>query len=197
MTEEELEAKGYVKREKTIEIMKAYKIAIISTVILSIVGLLGYIIVWGFLNVLNAPWKIYFSIVAIVIGGFALHQLIHGIGFGIFSSGKWKSIKYGLDEETLKPYCSSSEAITVYQYRIVKLSPIIFTALLPYVVSMINGNFILMIASLVLFILCGIDIVTLFLVRKEDKKALVFNNIKDCGCIIYEIPKVQSKKKGE
>lgn len=198
MTREELEAKGYVKRDNIIDIMKAYKVAIISVVIMAIVGFVGYTIKWGFFNVLKTPWRIYFAILGIFIGGFALHQLIHGICFGIFSGGKWKSVKFGLDDETMKPYSCSTEAITVTQYRISRFSPILFTGILPYLVSIINGNFILMVASLVLFIFCGMDILALFVVRKEEKNALVFNSIKDCGCIVYEIkPKTSKDKENE
>lgn len=195
MTREELEAKGYVKRDNIIDIMKAYKVAIISTVLVAIIGATGYTIKWGFFNVLKTPWRVYFSILGIFIGGFALHQLIHGICFGIFSGGKWKSVKFGLDDEILKPYSCSTEAITISKYRITRLLPIIFTGVLPYVVSIINGNFVLMVASLVLFIFCGIDLLALFVTRKEDKESLVFNSIKDCGCIVYEIQTKNLKDK--
>lgn len=188
MKVEKLEEKGFISKEKTIKIEAACKggFLIILPIVILMIG--AYFLINGGYDITVQPWTDYFIIAGMFIGGFAIHEFLHGITWVIVSEDKWKSIRRGLDINYMKPYINCEEAVKVSEYRIQKLLPVIITAIIPYIIAIITGNYHLAIASSFLFGMCGVDLKILLLLRKENKNSYIINHYDDSiyGGIIYD-----------
>jgi hypothetical protein len=138
-------------------------------------------------------WKtiFYLSIsdcIIFIVGAILLaisHEFIHGFVFHFFCIEKWKSIKFGILTEYLTIYCHCKEAITLSQYRIGTMMPLIFTGIIPYIIALHFGNFILMLLSLMMILGAGGDVIIILLCIREKGKTLVIDDEKECGCTLY------------
>lgn len=184
---EKLEENGYESKENTIKIEKVCKggFLIILPIVILMIG--GYFLVNGVYDITVQPWTDYFIIVGFFVVGFLIHEFLHVIVWVICSEDKWKSLRYGLDINYMKPYINCEEAVKVNQYRIQKVLPVIITSIIPYIVALIIGNYHLAVASALLFGMCGVDLRVLILLRKENKDNYIVNDIDDglYGGIIY------------
>lgn len=183
MTNKDLQKNKEIK----ISIIDAGKKAMFITIPLDIILFFVYYLINGGYNILEEPWKIYFIIVSMVIVGFAIHELLHGIVLSKFSKKSLKEIEYGLDEELLKPYCICKEKISIKGHIINRAIPIIITGLVPYIISLIIGNFFIMVSSLCLIFFCGIDLIVILTIKKEDNSKLISDEGRQSGYINYNL----------
>jgi len=186
MKKENLNLEKYNKKELTMTVEKVCKKGFITVIPIILIGFAIYYLIRGGYNILETPWRDYFTVMIYFIPGFILHELIHGIVWGRVSEGGFKSADFDYDPHYAKPYCNPTEIITMKQYKLGKVMPLIITGILPYLISIMIGSFHLMIASLLLIGLCGVDIVILKMISKEKDTALVMNHEKDYGCIVLE-----------
>lgn len=175
--------------EIKISIIDALKKAMIIVIPMDIILFFIYYFIRGGYNILSRPWSIYFIIVLISIVGFVIHEILHGIILSFYSKKKFKDIEYGTDEEYLKPYCICREGLLIKEHKINRIIPIIVTGFLPYIISLIAGNFFLMIGSLVLICFCGIDLVVVLRLRKEKNETIITDATREAGYINYKILK--------
>lgn len=186
MKKENFNLEKYNKKELTMTVEKVCKKGFITIIPIILIGFAIYYLIRGGYNILETPWKDYFTVMIYFIIGFVLHELIHGIVWGRVSEGGFKSADFGYDPNYAKPYCNPTEIITMKQFKIGKVMPLIITGILPYLISIIIVSFHLMIASLLLIGLCGVDIVILKMIFKEENTTLVMNHEKHYGCIVLE-----------
>ena len=73
-------------------------------------------------------------------------------------------------------------------YKLSKLLPLLITGIIPYIIGIITNNFHLSVASAALIGMCGVDIATLIMMRKEKNTSYIVNDYDDSkyGGIIYE-----------
>lgn len=186
MKKEKLDLDKYSQKEVTMTVEKACKKGFITVIPIMLIGFAIYYLIRGGYNILETPWKDYFIVMTIFIAGFILHELIHGLVWGKVSEGGFKSAEFGYDPNYLKPYCNPTEVMTMKEYKLGKALPLIITGILPYLIAIIIGSFHLMIASLLLIGLCGVDIVIIKMIYKEKNTTLVINSEYDYGCTVLE-----------
>ena len=58
-----------------------------------------------------------------------------------FAAGKSDSLKFKMIQDIQKPHCYSSEPVKIWQYRICLIVYIVIAAILPYIISLIVGDF--------------------------------------------------------
>jgi hypothetical protein len=125
-------------------------------------------------------------LVAAVVLGIALHELIHGIGWVIFGGKPWAAIKFGFQWKTLTPYAHLTEPVEVNAYRIGAFMPGLILGILPYVSSLALGDGNLFWFSLVHTSASGGDWLILWLLRDVKSGALVEDHPANAGCYVLE-----------
>lgn len=185
MNKEKLQ--GYDKEQKIVMVEKAIKqgFLIIIPFVLILIGI--YYIKYGWYDLTKHPWVDYFKVMGIFFVGFAIHELLHGLLYIIFTEQRKESLSYGYDPNYLKPYCNCLEPITIKQFRIVKILPLVVTGIIPYIIAIVSGNFHLVISSAFLVGLCGVDVYILILTRKVENTSFIVSsdNESEYGGIIY------------
>ena len=81
-------------------------------------------------------------IVAIVV-----HELIHGLTWATFAPRGLRSIKFGIMKKYLNPYCHCSDPLPRNGYVLGCLMPGIATGLIPAIVALAIGSFLLVSAK--------------------------------------------------
>ena len=164
------------KRDISVPVEKMCKRGFFTILPIVILLIGSYYYVHGWYDWGVQPWTDYFIVMGTFLLGFAIHEFIHTLGWVINSEGKWKSIEYGYDINYLKPYVHPTEGIKISKFRIIKILPLILTGIIPYAIGMAIGSFHLTMASVGLIGLCGVDIVTIFLLRKEKSNNYILSN---------------------
>lgn len=164
------------KRDISVPVEKMCKRGFFTILPIVILLIGSYYYVHGWYDWGVQPWTDYFIVMGTFLLGFAIHEFIHALGWVINSEGKWKSIEYGYDINYLKPYVHPTEGIKISKFRIIKILPLILTGIIPYAIGMAIGSFHLTMASVGLIGLCGVDIVTIFLLRKEKGNNYILSN---------------------
>lgn len=173
----------YIKEEKIIDIYKASKLAFILFVV---VGLLFGIPFY----ILRSPefkssWQDILIFVLLLIGGIVLHELIHGLFFGLFAKHKLRSIRFGVLWEYLSPYCHCTEPLKLRHYVVGALMPAFILGLIPAVVSLFNGNLMSLILGVFFISAAASDFMVVWILRKESPDNFVLDHPSEAGCYIY------------
>lgn len=179
----------YTKEDKTISMLKANILAIVIMAPIAIILFFFYTMIRGFPDLLEYGLQGYFNELLMIIIGFlilsVLHELVHGFVWHLYCDKKWKSIQFGIVLKLLTPYCHCKELLNVQQYRLGTIAPLLVTGILPYIISLIFGNFILMAISIFMVIGAGGDVTILLLLMKEKSSAIICDHPSLCGCVLY------------
>jgi len=111
-------------------------------------------------------------------------MIIKAVLLSRFSEGKFANVKFKIISSVQKPHCCLTEPIKIRQYRLCLLVYILIAIVAPYVISLIIGDFILVIASILCAFFAGGDVlflISLFL-RKGDSYVVDFE-----GILLYRI----------
>ncbi|MCL1789093.1 MAG: DUF3267 domain-containing protein [Oscillospiraceae bacterium] len=114
-----------------------------------------------------------------------LHELTHGLVLGSFCKNKHKSIKYGIDQKTLSPYCHCGEILTISQVRLGYAAPLFTTGILPFLIALLIGYFPLMFAGITLIVGAGGDYTIMLIIATEKKNAFAEDHPSLVGCVVY------------
>lgn len=132
-----------------------------------------YLLLWDYANIFATVFKATFLLeffvlilgVVVVIG---IALIIKAVLLAAFSGGKSDSLKFKMIQEVQKPHCYSSEPIKIGQYRICLLAYIFIAAILPYIISLIIGDFMFVFASFFSSYWAGGDISLLISLMGKD-----------------------------
>ena len=91
-----------------------------------------------------------------ILIGLAL--LVKAVVLAAFAEGKSNSLKFKIISEVQKPHVYLSEPIKIRQYRICLAAYIIVAAVLPYIIALIIGDFMFVLASFITAYWAGSDI---------------------------------------
>lgn len=115
-----------------------------------------------------------------------IHELIHGFFFGIYATGGFKTVKFGINWKAMAPYCHCSEPIKVKNYRIAILMPTVFVGFIPLIIGFIVGE-INIVAVSTFMIIGGIgDFIALWMLKDFKKDTLVLDHPNKMGFLYNE-----------
>jgi hypothetical protein len=124
-------------------------------------------------------------ILAAMLIGIVLHELIHGLIWAKFAKNGFKSIKFGVMWKMLCPYCHCKEALSVRQYIIGGIAPAIILGIIPAIIAIAIGNLSILFFGMY-FITAGAgDFLIIDLIRKEKSNTLVQDHPTEGGCYVY------------
>ncbi len=142
--------------------MDLVKANLFSLIIFIIAGIITYLI-FGFSDFFGKPF-----ILTILIGYFALHELLHGIGY-LIGGTKYQNISYGVLLEKGIFYCMSYQEITKKNIMISLLMPFIWITVVTYIIGLMISSPFLAWLSVVNFMGASMDLMMFFyLLRIKD-----------------------------
>lgn len=174
------------KKVYTISIARANKIALLLVIPIVAILAIPYYLIWG-VNILD---QITFPSIAFlllfIIGGVAIHELLHGITWAIFSKKGFRSIHFGIKWEYLTPYCHCTDALKVWQYIFGGLMPLLIMGVIPSVWALISGDPMVMFYGIFFSVAAGGDIQSVWLLRKFKSNQLIYDHPEELGFIFEE-----------
>lgn len=188
---------NYKKEQVTINLVWANVFGILILIPIALLYGTLYYLIWNeqlsmenFKNMLRDIHSGYallypLVIIAILILGIVLHELIHGITWAIFAKKGFKSIKFGVLWKMITPYCHCKEPLNVRQYITGAITPAIFLGFIPAIVAIAIGNMELLIfAGFFTMAACG-DFLIIYSLRREKANTLVEDHPSEAGYYIY------------
>ena len=185
-TSEELKKQGYVRHDLTIGMGKAGWIAIFMLVPLFIAGYGLYYLVHHRIEMTGfngASFLITFLLLT------AVHELIHGISWSIFTPNHFKDIAFGIMMPYLSPYCTCRVPLKKSQHIFGTAMPFILLGIVPAMIGIAAGQpKVLLMGILMIDIAVGdILIILKILVYKSSAKDIVYmDHPTDAGGVIFE-----------
>ncbi|MDD4777728.1 MAG: DUF3267 domain-containing protein [Fermentimonas sp.] len=173
----------YIKEKKTIDIYKASKLAVILFVVPMLVFGIPFYLIWQ--PEFAFSWKSILIFSILFIAGIALHELIHGLFFGLFAKGVFRSVKFGVLWEYITPYCHCTEPLKLRHYMIGAIMPAILLGIIPVIVSLFNGSLMLLVLGVIFISAAAGDFMVIWILRKESMESYVEDHPSEPGCFIY------------
>ena len=118
-----------------------------------------------------------------VLGAVA-HELLHGLTWAVFCKNGLKSIEYGVHWKVLTPYCHCKEVLPLRHYIIGGMMPGLVMGLLPALVGIATGHFLLFLFGLFFSIAAAGDLLILWMLRHQHSSSLVQDHPDKIGCYV-------------
>ena len=173
-----LEAKGYRKKELTVGIVKANFFAIILAVP---VWAAAFIIFF----ILNSPETSLGSLFVLV----PVHELIHGLSWGLFAENHMRDIEYGFMKEYMTPYCTCKVPLKLPHYLTGALMPLIILGIIPTAAAILTGSFLTLLLGLTMIVAAAGDIMIaarLISYKSDYDEILIYDHPTQAGSVVFE-----------
>ena len=185
-------SKDYQKEKVTINLVWANIFSLLLIVPIALILVFPYYLLWiDDIDAFFSLWKDEISSIGLLgfflvtIFGVIIHELIHGVTWARYTDNGFKAIKFGVLWKMLTPYCHCKEPLRVKHYVMGAIAPAIILGFIPSVISIIIGNFGLLIFGLVFTVVAAGDFLIINLLRKENKDDFVEDHPSEAGCYIY------------
>lgn len=182
---------GYTEKDLTIGVVYANVMAfVLGLPIIIVLGILFFKY-----NLGNSEMSFTFTIKESVIFLITLlvlivvHELIHGAFWAIFAKNHLKSIEFGFMAQYLTPYCCCKEVLTKGQYIIGGIMPTVILGLIPAVVSIFTGSWLVFLIGCIMILSGGGDmtiILKLLMYRSPKQDILYMDHPYECGLVVFE-----------
>ena len=134
---EELAARGYTRRDLTINIKKANLFAILLMIPLFLIGYGAYYLVNGSLGF--GGFNVWFFLIGFTVL-IVVHELIHGLFWSIFTPHHFGDIQFGIMMPSMNPYCTCLVPLRKGQYLLGAAMPLILLGIVPMIAGIAVGN---------------------------------------------------------
>ena len=181
---------NYTKEKLTIDLVWANIFGVIILIPIVLMYGLPYFLIWkdefqfsdfSLIHFIGKFWLVF----AFIIAGVVAHELIHGIVWAKYAKNGFRSIKFGVMWKMLTPYCHCIEPLKVSQYIIGAIMPSIILGLIPAILAIITGNFLLLVFGIFFTMAACGDFLTIYALRNEKMDYLVEDHPSEAGCFVY------------
>ncbi len=184
----ELEREGYQAHELTVGIIKANVLAI--AVMLPFAAALFVAYVWvndGPMDELSLPGLL--GLLAAFLALVVVHELIHGLVWGLCSPSRFKAIEFGVIWAALTPYCTCSEPLKKWQYILGAAMPTLVLGIGLGIGAVCAGQGFLLYLALLLTFGGGGDfcIIWKLLGYRPKGEAIYCDHPYECGVVAFEL----------
>ena len=187
----QLEAQGYSCRELTRSLKGAGVLSVVYALPFALIlsGIfflknpeaIGKILSAGFTEVL-----LFFVVILLLM---VVHELVHGLTWGLCAKKKFKTIEFGILKSTMTPYCYCGEALPKSAYLAGSFMPCLVLGLLPSVAAILTGSVFLMLIGLCMTLAAGGDLMVMTDLLRYKPKAtqmICMDHPVECGLLIFE-----------
>ena len=141
--------------------------------------------IWHGREKMETTWG-FVLLLAVMLLGVVVHELIHGLAWVIFGRKSFSAIKFGFQWKTLTPYAHLKGPVEVNAYRVGALMPGFLLGILTYIFSLALGDGNLFWFSLVHTAAAGGDWLILWLIRNVKAGSQVEDHPTNAGCYVIE-----------
>lgn len=186
---EQLEQQGYAARELTIGVVAANFWALL--VMLPFIALYAAWYLW--VNPTPGGEVSLPAVLGLLAAAFVLivlHELIHGLVWGIFAPGGFRSIEFGVVWAALAPYCTCCEPMKKWQYSLGSAMPTLVLGFGLGIVSIYQGRRMPFLLSLLMLLGGGGDFCILLklLLHRPKGEAIYCDHPYELGLVAFERP---------
>jgi hypothetical protein len=187
----QMEREGYAAKPMTVGVLKANILAVVIMLPFAALMVWLYYVIdrtvdLSFLDhVLVADLLFLALLVCLVV----LHELIHGLTWGIFAQSHWKSIDFGVIWSMLTPYCTCSEPLKKGQYLLGSAMPTLILGFGLGFAAILCRQFLLFALAEIMIFGGGGDfiiILKMLLYRAKGKDAVYYDHPYECGFVVFE-----------
>ncbi len=185
-----LEAKGYRKKELTVGIVKANFFALILAVPVWAAAFIIFFMInspetsLGSLSVLRLVIVLIAMIVLVPV-----HELIHGLSWGLFAENHMRDIEYGFMKEYMTPYCTCKVPLKLPHYLTGALMPLIILGIIPTAAAILTGSFLTLLLGLTMIVAAAGDIMIaarLITYNSDYDEILIYDHPTQAGSVVFE-----------
>lgn len=185
-----MDPEHYTRKEITIDMEEIGRQALRITIPLILISLLLFFILWperfSFQSFRNAFPENPLIVVAIVLGGIVLHELLHGITWVPFCKKGFKSIRFGIWLKMLTPYCHCKEPLKKHHYMAGGIMPGLLLGILPLIIGLVQGSMGYLLLGIFFSFAGGGDFAMMWKLRKEKSSSLLLDHPDKLGCYVYK-----------
>ena len=187
---EELDKKGFTKNDQTFGIVGANVFSIVMLVIAAAAGVLLFILNNGhfrFENLMKISSYLIFFAGLIVLT--VVHELIHGLFWGIFAQNHFKDISFGFMKEYLTPYCNCKTPLKKSEYVIGSLMPLIILGFGLTAASIFIGSEPLLLLGVIMVSGAAGDVIASYRIikyKKQKSEMLIMDHPTQVGFVVFE-----------
>lgn len=179
-------AAGYGERQEVISVLKANIMAFVTAGPFVILCTLIWILSGkGTEGTFGMGSMIGFLLLILV--SIFVHELLHGVGWVIWTKKKWESIYLGMMWEYLTPYCHCKEPLKPRQYLVGGLAPFMVLGIGGFLVALVTGNHMIFWLSMVNILSAGGDTTLMCMMMKYMNKqdCYILDHPTDCGFVAF------------
>ena len=183
-----MEEQGYRKTLLTVSILWANVFAIFLLLAVAVIGIVLFVLKYddpfGKLSILESVILIIIFLALIVI-----HELIHGIGWALFTKDGFKDIEFGVMLDSLTPYCTCSQPLSKGQYILGAMLPLITLGILPMIAGILIGSFYTMMMGVIMTASAAGDILIVLKIlryKSRAKDVVYMDHPTEAGGVIFE-----------
>lgn len=184
----EMQQKGYQIKNMIIDIQQANFQGPLSMLPFMVLAFGVYYYVNG-LDIDGISIGIVAAAYLLILVLIVLHELIHGITWGIFAKNHFHSIDFGIIWSSCSPYCTCSEPLKKWQYLLGIVMPTLVLGAGAAVVAIMANQLLLFFLSEFMLLSGGGDfLITLKILsyRTNKKKSVYCDHPYECGFAIFE-----------
>lgn len=189
---EKMKKDGYKKHDLTVGLVFANIAAFFLAIpFIAVMGIIYFTVNTGAFDSVSF-WDFYLQLLIsflLLIALVVIHELIHGLTWGIFAKNHFKSISFGIIWKAVTPYCTCSEPLKKWQYIIGTLMPTVILSLGLGIISIFSGSLVLFFAAMFMFLGGGGDmlvVIKLLMYRTKNKDAVIYDHPYECGLVVFE-----------
>ena len=198
---QELLAQGYVRHDLTADPKKANVTGSLMGFLLALPFFAAFVILhWGkgvvdlsllFANGEQAIGQMlvrWVAFLAVLLALIVVHELVHGLFFGLFAKDGFRSVAFGVKWKSLNPYCTCCDSLRRRQYMISLLAPCVLLGIVPMVVALFIHSVLLLFTGVLMTSSAGGDllIASLLLRDKPTAEALYYDHPTAIGVIRFD-----------
>lgn len=185
-----LEEEGYQTIELTMGTLMANVLSLVSATPF-IAGLMAMFfcfnkeVSWERSGDVQKAWSFLLVFMILIV----VHELIHGLTWGMFAESKWKAISFGFIWQYLTPYCTCKEPLKKQQMVWGCLMPTIVLGILPSVVAIITGNVVVLYMGCLMILGGGADLIIagrILFQKSKGRDALYYDHPYKVGTMVFE-----------
>ena len=174
--------------ELTIPASKANLYGFLAVIVLAPLLLAPFYQIWGlsFAQISQNLHShgLYFFLILVI--GTVVHELIHGATAAWYAGIGWENIRFGIQWQSLTPYCHSKIPMTAKKYRYVVFMPLIILGIFPYFISLGTGSGWLLTIGITFTLAAAGDVMILWLMRKISANEMVQDHPTKIGLLVNE-----------
>jgi len=147
---------------------------------LYVIGAAVYLLYYDYANIFATFYKSTFllEILILAVGVFVflgVSLVAKSVVLSLFAKNGFDNVKFKIIKETQKPYCCLTDRIKTRQYQFALAVYILIMGIAPYLISLILGDFIFILASFVCVYFTGADILFFIALFGEKNSSYVLD----------------------